>query len=152
MKKHLEIMKRFGLFLLLFAFVGAVAASDDSDDIHTVSLTINQVSESEDGNPVKNTYNKEIKTTESTDVEVKGSISDNEALVTTNMGEMTTNEDDTTTDTTTENADSAAMPEFEIGESPDEFTAALSKWISSMLDENSLETTDDFLLDVDEMI
>lgn len=152
MKKVLEIMKVFGLFLLLFAFVGAVAASDDSDDIHTVSMIINQVSESEDGNPVKNTYNKEIKTTESTDVEVKGSISDNEALLTTNMGEMTTNEDDTTTDTTTESIDPVGMPEFKIGESPDMFTAALSKWISSMLDENSLETTDDFLLDVDEMI
>ncbi|HSD57399.1 MAG TPA: hypothetical protein VLB04_04390 [Methanotrichaceae archaeon] len=146
MKKVLEIMKVFGLFLLLFAFVGAIDASDDSDDsddIHTVSVTITQTSESEEGNPVTNTYNKEIETTESTDVEVIGEISDNGASVTTNMGETNTNKDDTIT---TESDDQFSMPEFKIGESPEKFTAALSKWISSMIDESSIVKIDDFSL------
>lgn len=142
-KKVLEIMKVFGLFLLLFAFVGAIDASDDSDDTHTVSVTITQTSESEKGNPVTNTYNKEIETTESTNVEVIGEISDNGASVTTNMGEMNTNKDDTIT---TESDDQFSMPEFKIDESPEKFTAALSKWISSMIDESLIVKMDDFSL------
>ncbi len=137
-KKHLEIISELGLIFLLFVLAGAVAASDntqaDSDDTHTVSVTITQTSapkESDDA--VTNTYNKEIETNESTDVQVTGVISEDKASVTTNVDDMPINMDDTTA---TETADSVGMPDFEIGEStPEEINKELSIWISYIIDD-----------------
>jgi hypothetical protein len=146
-KKHLEIIKGFGLFLLLFVLVGTVAASDD---IQTVSVTITQTSlAGEDANPVTNTYNKEIESAESIDVHIKGLISGDQASVITNLDDMITNEVDTTI---MESAAPVSMPKFIFGESPDKFTEELSLWISYKLDGNSFKIADDFLLDVDKMI
>lgn len=147
MRKYLEIIKGFGLFLLLFAMVGTVAASDD---IQTVSVTITQTSlAGEDANPVTNTYNREIESPDPIDVHVKGMISGDLASVTTNLDDTITNEVDTAI---IESAAPVSMPKFEFGESPDEFTEELSLWISFLLDTNSFKITDDFLLDVDRMI
>lgn len=137
-KKHLEIIRELGLIFLLFVLAGAVAASDDtqtdSDDTHTVSVTITQTSAPEEGDDaVTNTYNKEIETNESTDVQVTGVISEDEASVTTNVDDMPINMDDTTA---TETTDSVGMPDFEIGEStPEEINKELSIWISSIIDD-----------------
>jgi hypothetical protein len=133
MKRCLEIIRELSLIILLFVSVGVVAASDD---IHTVSVTITQVSASGNGaDAVTNNYEKEITTTESTDVQITGVISENEASLATNLGDITTNEDDTTT---AESDDTLAMPEFKIGESPEGFTIKLHKWISFMVDNEDL--------------
>ncbi len=143
-KRQLEIIKGLGLLMLLFVSVSVVAASDsdDSDDIHTVSVTITQTSLAEEGEkPVTNNYFKEIESTEPTNVQIKGDISEDKPSLITNMGEMTTNRDDMTSEST----DSVGMPDFKLAQSsPDEFNAALSKWISSMIDDDlSLITIDD---------
>ncbi len=145
MKKHLEIIKGLGLIFLLFVSVGVVAGSDSDDNIHTVSVTIKQVSESENsGDPVANNYEKEITTTGSTDVRVNGKISNGEASLTISLGDTTTSTDDTTT---IESDDPVGMPEFKIGESPDEFNAKLSVWISSMLgDMDPIVNINDFMV------
>lgn len=145
MKKYLEIIKGLGLIFLLFVSVGIVAGSDDSDDIHTVSVKISQVSESENGgDPVTNNYEKDMTTTESTDVQVNGEISEKGSSITTNLGDTTTDTEDTTT---SESDDPVGMPEFKIGESPDEFNAKLSVWISSMLDDmDPIVNINDFLV------
>lgn len=144
MERYLEIVKRFGLLLLFFVLVSAVAVGESA-----VTVTITQTSSTDDGgDTVTNTYSKEIKTTESTDVEVTGSISEDGPSITTNVDDTATNMDDTTT----ESVDPAAMPEFKIGETTtDEFAAEMSKWISSVLDESPIVRTDDFPLDVDKI-
>jgi hypothetical protein len=142
LKKHLKIIKGLALIVLLFVSVGVVVASDDSDDIHTVSVTITQASASGNGeDAVTNNYEKDITTTESTDVQVTGVISKNEASLTTNLGDTATNKDDTTT---TESDDTLTAPEFKIGESPEEFTAKLNKWISFIVD------SDDMLININD--
>jgi ABC-type glycerol-3-phosphate transport system substrate-binding protein len=143
LKRYLDIIKGLALIALLFVSVGVVVASDDSDDIHTVSVTITQTSASENGaDAVTNNYEKEITTTESTDVQITGVVSENEASLTTNLGDMATDNDDVTT---TESDDTLAAPEFKIGESPEEFTAKLNKWISFMVDsEDMLININDF--------
>jgi hypothetical protein len=145
MKKHLEIIRGLGLIFLLFISFGIVAASDDSDDIHTVSVTIEQTSSSENGGDiVTNTYNKDFETTESTDVQVSGVISGDKASVTTNLDDTTTTEDDTTT---TESNNPVGMPEFRIDESSEKFTEKLSAWISFMVDDvDPILSIDDFTL------
>ncbi len=134
MKKYMKIIKWFSILLLLFVLVGVVAGSDDSDDTHTVSVAITQTSSPEEGgDTVTNTYNKEIETNESTDVEVTGEISEDDASVITNVDDMPINMDDTTT---TETTDSVGMPNFEIGESTlEEINKEISIWISSMIDD-----------------
>ncbi len=137
MNKYMKIIKGFSILLLLFVLVGVVAGSDnsnDSDDTHTVSVTITQTSSPEEGgDTVTNTYNKEIETNESTDVEVIGEISEDDASVTTNVDDMPIDMDDTTT---TETTDSVGMPNFEIGESTlEEINMEISIWISSMIDD-----------------
>ncbi len=141
MKKYMKIIKWFSILLLLFVLVGAVAGSDnsdDSDDTHTVSVTITQTSSPEEGgDTVTNTYNKEIETNESTDVEVTGEISEDDASVTTNVDDMPIDMDDTTTTETTDSVtDSVGMPNFEIGESTlEEINMEISIWISSIIDD-----------------
>ncbi len=135
MKKHLEIIRGFGLFLLLVLLVSAVAVGTPK-----VSVTIVQVSssgEGDDANTVTNTYTEE---SESPNTHVTGEISGNDAST-------TTNEDGTTPTESTdsgESTDPGVMPSFEIGESTlEEYSDELSKWISSMLDEDDLLLAND---------
>ncbi len=139
LKNHLKIIKVLALNFLLFVSVGIVAA-EDSDDTHTVSVTIEQLSANEvGGEPIENTYFKEVESNESTDVQVNGEICGDEALIDTNMGPMTENEDDTPI---TESSDFVAVPDFDIGEStPEEISQEISIWISSMIDDIDLHPT-----------
>lgn len=136
MKKQLEIIKMFGLLLMFFILVSAIAVGEEP----IVSVTIKISSSSgDDGDTITNAYADE---SGSTSTHVECGISGNSHWVITD-GEGATKDDTTAT----ENTDSAAMPDLQIGEStPEEISAELSKWISSLIEEElSLTMTDDFL-------
>ncbi len=146
MKRYLEIIKGLGLILLLFVMVSTVATSDNS---YTVSVTIVQSSTSGDedeANTVINTYTQESDTP---GVHVKSEISGSGSSV-------VTDDDNATPDdsTPTESADSDVKPPFfQLDElTSDEYNAKLSEWVMSVIEEEPLETFDDFPQEIDDIV
>lgn len=145
MKRYLEIIKGLGLSILLFVMVSTIAMSENS---YTVSVTIVQSSTSGDGdkaNTVVNTYSKESDTP---GVHVTSEISGSGSSV-------ITDDDNATPDdaTPTESDDSNATPPFfQLGElTSEEYNAALSEWITSVIEEDSTVTFDGFPQDTTEI-
>jgi len=138
-KKHLEIIRELGLIILLLISVGVTAASDE---IPTTSVTIKQVSVSEEGDlPIVNTYNDIF---ESTETHIRCGISGG-------VISIITDEVDTII---TEIPDPiVSMPKIQIGQPPEKFTDELSTWISFKMDnmDQSL-TIDDFSQDISSII
>jgi hypothetical protein len=131
-KIHLKIIKGFGLLLLLFVLVSAVAVSDST---HKVSVTILSSSseDSDDANTIVNSYTVE---SDSPNVHVKSVISGS------GSSEITSEEDTIPTEST----DSGIMPpDFQLdGLTREEYNDELLEWILSMLDEDPLLTIGDF--------
>jgi hypothetical protein len=144
-KNHLEIIKGFGLSVLLLLLVSAVAISENSCEI---SVTIVESSSSEDGTEAKTvitTYDSESGLTETAEVFGVDSI-----ITGGSDSEDNGNNGDTVP---AENTDLGDMPdsqpdELVIEEHNDEWF----EWILSILDdENSLAMASDFSEDINDI-
>lgn len=145
MKRYLEIIKGLSLLLLLFVMVSAIATSDNS---YKVSVTIVQSSSSGDSNKANTVINTYTEERDTPGLHVKSEISGSGSTV-------ITDKDDVTPDdaTPTENDDSGVTPPFfQLGElTSEEYDAALSEWIISVIEEDSTVTFDGFPKEVTEI-
>jgi hypothetical protein len=142
MKIHLEIIKGFGLLLLLFVLLSAVAVSEKSCEI---SVTIVESSSSEDGTEAKTvitTYDSESGLTETTEI----------------FGDDSTTTEGSDSEDNGSNGDTAPVENTDLGDMPDsqpddlvleEYDDEWFELILSMLDdENSLVIAGDFPEDI----
>lgn len=142
-KTHLEIIKKFGILLMLFILISAVAVSDNT---YKTSVSVEQSTSFEDDDPaytVMNTYTKE-KDSPGIDVtcEISGSgertITDKDGVIPTEKDELPAKSPDS----------SIKPPDLEPGESIEEFSDEVSEWAQYILDEDPLLTIEDFSQEV----
>ncbi len=143
MKKHLKIMRRFSLLLLLFTLLSAVTVSEN-----TYSVTVKQVSSSEDEDPANTVINTYTEEKDSPGIDVTCEISGSSEKTITDKDGMTPTEEDKTTDKSPDSV--IRPPKFEFGESVEEFNAEVDAWIQYTLEEELL-TIEDFPADIADM-
>ncbi len=167
MKKKLGIIKEFGLLLLLFVSVSAVAVSEDANEV-SVDITTTTSFESDGVNTVITTYDSETGLTDTSVIPGDGSTANEEDNAVTDEDDTTSTEDTDTADNgnegdtipadDTDSEDSGANGGHNAGFIPSDFQLNKLAWkeyademsdrILSMVDSDPLSLIGDFPQDL----